>query len=214
MKFDDWLQFIEKDNKLLGEARNNDVAEHNVYSTDRILNIAQQRNDKVTERGDIIFIEPDSQPCEYATFTKRNFCVADPEKPDWSNFVQYMRPRGAKFIFAFRKSEPVNKKKIPDNFVHVFVVYNQPIENVVGTSDPDEIAQIMYSKAKEELGLSDDEMIYSLSDLRDYVTDMQSHRDGNLWEIYDAQNKLTKLSTAISFLSNNGVSQADFMSII
>ena len=91
-----------------------------------------------------------------------------------------------------------------DNMI-VTVAYHQPMENVTGTNDTDTVARLMYEKAKNELGLDDSNMIYSLNDLKDYVEDLKAN-GGQLWEIYNNKNRLLKLSILKDILTKGGSS--------
>jgi len=205
-------------NKLLGilnettftEARNNDIAEHNIYSTQKVINIAEERGDDYGEIGDFIYIKPEKQPCEYAQFTNKLFCVSNPSKPDWSNFLEHMRPIGSEFIFLFRKSdEGMNKKKLREYDVLAVATWGQ-WGRKVSTMSVEEIAHHLYNKALEEFG--PDNMTYTIEDLQEYASDMKE--EDMYSENYSSNNRLIPAKEFLSILSDGGVSKGSFLSII
>lgn len=179
----------------------NEVSPKNVYSTDRIRGIAKDRGDNITDMGGYLLVEPDTQPCEYGQFSKKNLCITDPNMSDWSQFTSVMRPRGGRLVFLFKKSEERSKKRLKPNDIMIF----HDASNMGMQNHPtDKIVDMMIQRATSVLDIEEDEFKYSREYLTDYVEQL---KENNIfWEIYDLNNNLILPDVFTEELKRNGSS--------
>jgi len=187
---------------IIQEKRDNYINPENLYSTEEILRIAQERGDQVAPDGDILYVTPTSRPpLEYKKFTKANICITDPNQPDWGDIQSQIIPSGGAVTFIFVKSENGrSKKNMPaTNFI---VAVNYPF-NVTQFGGPEATAKRMHDRGVAVIG---DSFKHSYDDILSFVMSMVDGNQGDLMEVYDCENNLVNFNSLSSHLSRNGSS--------